>query len=123
MTAGPWGGAAGSRGADVTVTATRSACRLPAHPAVAVADATGKELIHSDLPLAGDGPVLDPGSTKSFSLEVSNWCDTTARLPLQVVGLVADGPIAVAGLDMTDDGLPPCNGPGQPARISATDWQ
>lgn len=107
----------------MTVRATRVACRLPAHPAVAVADANGKELIHSDLPLANDGPVLDAGSTKGFSFELGNWCDTTARLPLQVVGLLADGPIKVAGLDMTEDGLPPCNGPGQPAHIAATDWQ
>jgi hypothetical protein len=122
MTAGPWGGAAGSRGADVTVTDVGPACRLPIHPVVAISDATGKQYIYSELPLRGDGPVIEAGSTEDFSFEVSNWCDTTARLPLQAVGLVADGPIEIAGLVMTADGLPPCNGPGQPAVISTTDW-
>jgi hypothetical protein len=123
MTGGPWGGAAGSRGADVTVTAGATACRLPAHPVVAMADSTGKDLLHSTLPLTNDGPLLDAGASRTFSFRVSNWCDRTARLPLQAVGLVASGAIEIGGLIMTATDLPPCNGPGQPALVEATDWQ
>lgn len=123
MTGGPWGGAAGSRGADVTVTAGATACRLPAQPVVAIADSTGKDLIHSTLPLTDDGPLLEPGASRVFSFRVSNWCDRTARLPLQAVGLVATGAIEIGGLVMTADVLPPCNGPGQPALVEATGWQ
>ena len=75
VTGGPWGGAAGSRGADVTVTAGATACRLPARPVVALADPTGKDLVHSTLPVTGDGPVLAAGSSRAFSFRVSNWCD------------------------------------------------
>lgn len=123
MTGGPWGGAAGSRGADVTVTAGATACRLPAHPVVAMADSTGREVVHSVLPVTNDGPILDPGATRAFSFLVSNWCDPSAKLPLQAVGLVADGAIEIGGLVMTADALPPCNGPGQPPLVTTTDWQ
>ena len=120
---GPWGGAAGSRGADVTVTAGATACRLPAHPVVAMLDSTGRELVHSTLPVTNDGPILDAGASRAFSFLVGNWCDRTARLPLQAVGLVADGPIEIGGLVMNAEDLPPCNGPGQPATVTTTDWQ
>ena len=122
MTGGPWGGAAGSRGADVTVTAGATACRLPARPVVALADPTGKDLVHSALPVTGDGPVLASGASRTFSFRVSNWCDATARLPLQAVALVADGAVEIGGLVMTADLLPPCNGPGQPALVETDDW-
>jgi hypothetical protein len=123
MTGGPWGGAAGSRGADVTVQAGSTACRLPATPVVAMADSTGRDLVHSALPTGGDGPVLEPGASRAFSFRVSNWCDSTARLPLQAVGLVADGAIEIGGLVMTAAVLPPCNGPGQPALVETDGWQ
>ena len=123
MTGGPWGGAAGSRGADVTVSAGATACRLPATPVVAMADSTGRDLVHSALPTSGDGPVLDPGASRAFSFRVSNWCDATARLPLQAVGLFADGAIEIGGLVMTAAALPPCNGPGQPAVVETDGWQ
>jgi hypothetical protein len=123
MIGGPWGGAAGSRGADVTVSAGATACRLPATPVVAMADSTGRDLVHSVLPTSGDGPVLEPGASRAFSFRVSNWCDSTARLPLQAVGLFADGAIEIGGLVMTADALPPCNGPGQPALVETDGWQ
>ena len=123
MTGGRWGGAAGSRGADVTVSAGATACRLPAKPVVAMADATGRDLVHSALPTGGDGPVLEPGASRVFSFRVSNWCDQTAPLPLQAVGLFADGAIEIGGLVMTAAALPPCNGPGQPALVETDGWQ
>jgi hypothetical protein len=123
MSGGPWGGAAGSRGADVTVSAGATACRLPATPVVAMADSTGRDLVHSALPTGGDGPVLESGASRVFSFRVSNWCDSTARLPLQAVGLVADGAIEIGGLVMTAATLPPCNGPGQPALVETDGWQ
>lgn len=123
-TAGPLGGAAGSRGADVVVTTSGSvSCRLPASPAVAVVDPAGNVLLHSQLPLTADGPLISPTGSLRFSFQLSNWCDRSVTTPLHFLLTLAGGSLDISGLTMAADDLPPCNGPGQPASISTTDWE
>src|SRR4051812_33014680 len=73
---GPWGGAAGSRGADVVVEyAGATSCLLPPRPVVAMFDATGTVVVQTRPIVATDEPALSPGRAWSFSVLFSNWCD------------------------------------------------
>lgn len=123
-TGGPWGGAAGSRGSDVVVeNRGTSPCLLPAGPTVALVDQAGTAILTSSPTLAGAGPELPAGGSIGFSLLLGNWCAQTVSLPLRLrLALASDG-IDIDDLVVaTLDDLPPCNGPGQPATLSTTDW-
>jgi hypothetical protein len=122
---GPWGGAAGSRGADVTVTVAGTAsCLLPPRPVVATVDAARTVVLQTKPVVAAGERTLAPGRPASFSILFSNWCDPAAKLPLRPVLVLDSGLVEIGGLALaTVDALPPCNGPGQPASLSATDWR
>jgi len=123
-TGGPWGGAAGSRGSDVVVeNQGSSGCLLPAGPTVALVDQAGTAILTSSPTLAGAGPELAAGGSIGFSLLVGNWCDQTVSLPLRLrLALASDGIDINELVVATLDDLPPCNGPGQPATLSTTEW-
>jgi len=125
LTGGSWGAGAGSRGAEVSVENRGSAaCTLPAAPSVAILDAAGTAIIESEPPADEPGPALEPGAVTTFTILFSNWCEERAALPLHVVLRSGSAGIAIPGLDMAaDDDLPPCNGQGQPATLSANPWQ
>jgi hypothetical protein len=120
--AGPLGGAAGSRGADVVVTAGNGSCQLTAAPVVGIADKSGAVLLNSHLPVGADGPLVSAAAAYTFSFQLSNWCDEGTALPLQAVLALASGSVEIAGATLAAADLPPCNGPGQPAMLSTTDW-
>ena len=123
LVSGGWSAAAGSRGADVSVeNRGATACELPAGPAVAILDASGRQLLES-APTDAPGPSLDPGAVATFTVLFSNWCEEAAALPLHVALRAGDAAIPVPDLDLTADDLPPCNGPGQPPTISANPWE
>jgi Protein of unknown function (DUF4232) len=121
---GPWGGAAGSRGSDIVVeNQAAAACLLPAAPAIALVDARGTVLLTTPAQ-AGAGPSLAPGSSAGFSLLFGNWCAQNAALPLHFRLALASAAVDIANLTIASaDEFPPCNGPGQPASLSATPWQ
>jgi uncharacterized protein DUF4232 len=122
-TAGPLGGAAGSRGADITVASMPSAsCQLPSSPVVALVDPSGNVLLSSRLPVTANGPLLSAATSYTFSFQLSNWCDQSAAMPLHLVLALASGSLQVTGVTMSAADLPPCNGPGQPALLSTTEW-
>jgi hypothetical protein len=124
LTGGTWEAAAGSRGAEVSVENRGSApCTLPAGPSVAILDAAGTAIIESQPPADEPGPAVEPGSVTTFTILFSNWCEPGTALPLHVVLRSGAAGIPIPGLDMTADDLPPCNGPGQPAALSANPWQ
>jgi hypothetical protein len=125
VTGGPWGGAAGSRGSDIVVrNGGAGPCLLPAGPTVALVDQAGTALLTSTPTQAGAGPELAPGATVGFSLLFGNWCDQSVSLPLHFrLALASDGVDIEALAVATADDLPPCNGPGQPATLSTTEWQ
>jgi hypothetical protein len=121
-TGGPWDAAAGSRGAEVSVTnRATGACLLPSAPIVAIYDAAGRALIESPA-ATGEPVVFAPGATTWFTVLLSNWCDTTAPLPLHVALRLEGGDVAISALDLSADDLPPCNGPGQPPVITVGTW-
>ncbi len=124
-TGGPWGGAAGSRGSDVVVDNTGpAACLLPAGPTIALIDRAGTVLLANTPPQVGTGPSIEPGGSIGFSLVISNWCDQAVTMPLHFSLALAGDAVDIANLNVTTvDDLPPCNGPGQPASLSATDWE
>jgi hypothetical protein len=125
VTGGPWGGAAGSRGSDITVqNQAASPCLLPAGPTVAMIDPSGVVLLANTPPQGGTGPSLAPGGALGFSLLIGNWCDQGISLPAHFSLALASGTVDIANLAVQSlDDLPPCNGPGQPASISTTAWQ
>ena len=97
---------------------------LPAAPTVALLDQSGTAILTSSPAAAGSGPELAPGGSIRFSLLLGNWCDQSVNLPLHLrVALAIDG-VDIGDLTVaTVDDLPPCNGPGEPATLSATEWQ
>ena len=123
-TGGPWGGAAGSRGSDVVVENQGSAaCLLPAGPTIAIVDAVGQVLATTPA-RAGSGPSVAPGGTAGFSVVFGNWCAQGTNLPLRFRLALASDAIDIGSLVVASaDELPPCNGPGLPPSLSATDWQ
>jgi hypothetical protein len=98
-------------------------CLLPAGPAVALIDAGGTVLLSTPAS-AGSGPALEPGRMIGFSILLGNWCTQDARLPLHLRLALAGDAVDIANLSVSSmEELPPCNGPGLPASLSATDWQ
>ena len=124
-TGGPWGGAAGSRGSDVIIENLGTAtCLLPAAATVALVDPGGTVVLSNAPAQAGSGPELPPAGTVGFSLVLGNWCDQSVSLPLRVQLALAADAVDVQQLELaTLDDLPPCNGPGEPATLSTTEWQ
>lgn len=124
-TGGPWGGAAGSRGSDVIVeNVGTTACLLPAAATVALVDPAGSIVLTNAPAQGGTGPEVPPAGSVGFSLVLGNWCDQSVDLPLRVQLALATEAVDVGDLAVTStDDLPPCNGPGQPATLSTTEWQ
>lgn len=124
-TGGPWGGAAGSRGSDVIVeNVGTEACLLPTVATVALVDPAGTAVLTNAPAQAGSGPEVAPAGRVGFSLVLGNWCDQTVNLPLRVQLALATDAVDVGDLSVTTtDELPPCNGPGQPATLTTTEWQ
>jgi hypothetical protein len=124
-TGGPWGGAAGSRGSDVIVeNLGAAACMLPAAATVALVDQAGTVVITNAPAQAGTGPEVAPAGRVGFSLVLGNWCDQAVNLPLRVQLALAADTVDVSELSVTTiDDLPPCNGPGEPATLTTTEWQ
>jgi len=116
-----WGGAAGSRGADVMIAnGAAEACSIEG-PRVAVLDAGGTVLLESE----GESSqaILEPGASTAFSFTFSNWCEPGRALPFRVALGVGGELFVIDALTMpTVDDLPPCNGEGQPAVLSTIPW-
>ena len=124
-TGGPWGGAAGSRGSDIVVDNRGvAACLLPAGATIALVDQRGTVLVSNTPARVGTGPEIAPNGRMGFSLVFGNWCDQPLNLPLHFQLALASAVVEIQGLSVsTRDDLPPCNGPGQPAALSTTDWE
>jgi hypothetical protein len=90
---------------------------------VAITDTGGSILIATEASDDSAGPVLAAGEEAGFSLQFANWCQQGAALPGHVLFVIARGGIDIADLALsTADDLPPCNGPDQPATLTASEW-
>jgi hypothetical protein len=124
-TGSTWGGAAGSRGSDIIVRNTgASACLMTANPVVVAIDPGGAVLLQSQPRQAGVGPSVAAGAATGFSVQLSNWCNQSVRLPIHFALVLPEGSVEIGQLAVSSvDELPPCNGPGQPALLSTSNWQ
>lgn len=120
-----WEGAAGNRIATVEVLSVADEpCALGESPQLRLLDSDLRSLISGR---AANGPgsyALHPGERVQTLVDVSNYCGLEPAWPLSISfsfdssgsALIADP--AASG----DSGVPPCNGPGQPAEIQMQPW-
>jgi hypothetical protein len=100
-----------------------ASCLLPAAPSIALVD-NGGTVLQTTPAQAGSGPSVPPNGTAGFSLLIGNWCAQNVNLPLHFRLALASDAIDIGSLTLsTADQFPPCNGPGQPASLSASPWQ
>jgi hypothetical protein len=125
VTSGGWGGAAGSRGSDVTVeNIGADSCVLGPGPQLAAFDPAGIAVIQTPTSTGGAPLTLEPGDAATFSFLFSNWCDRSVALPLAVSVVLGGEAVVIPDLGVaTLDDLPACNGPEQPPGLTVTSWQ
>jgi hypothetical protein len=130
LTAEPWGGAAGSRGTNVTVTLTsdRPDCMLSPVVGGLIIDATEQRVVSIDkvtsgAPQGGSVP-LKAGASYTVGVAWSDWCGPQIAEPIGLAlhfegwGVAAAVSVASGGTDP----VPPCNG-GSLSNLSVTALQ
>ena len=107
LEAGPWDGAAGSRGNTLLLTnRAASSCLIAPALSVVLLDAGGRALASSE---PGPRPVeLLPGATRRFDVLLSNWCIAPPSSPLRVAVRLGDGMALAKGGTLAATDLPPC---------------
>jgi hypothetical protein len=121
---GQWEGAAGSRNGSIVGTNSGDAtCALGGSPRVILVDQAWNVLISESE--EGSPPVainVGPGESAQALLSFSNWCGDTGD-PL-LLGAMVPGDTATGEVNYQDTGIsyPPCNGPGQAARLAVKGW-
>jgi Domain of unknown function (DUF4232) len=121
---GPWQGAAGSRiGSIVGTNRSTDTCALGGSPRVLLVDQSWNVLISTSE--EGSPPVaiyVGAGESAQAPLSFSNWCGDTSN-PL-LLGAMVPGDSATGEVSEQPNGIsyPPCNGPGQSARIAIKGW-
>jgi hypothetical protein len=122
---GPWGAAAGSRWAEVTVGNKGSAeCLLPAVPVLAVIDSTGLVLAERSSTELDPGPLLGAGGLAQLRVQLGNSCESGLALPLDLVISFGEETIGIEGTSIaTEDDVPPCNAPGDGIVLEVSDWE
>jgi hypothetical protein len=120
-----WTGAAGSRGADVTLTNTGSSpCVVRALARPQLVDGRGTILIDGAAPAASSALTIAPGGTLKTLVVASNYCGGAPKAPVTVAFVLTGGGRVVATPVSATDmmGVPPCNGAGAPASITMQPW-
>jgi hypothetical protein len=121
---GPWQGAAGSRiGSIVGENRSADTCALGGSPRVILVDQEWNVLISTSE--EGSPPVAiyaGAGESAQAPLSFSNWCGDTSD-PL-LLGAMVPGDTATGEVSQQPNGIsyPPCNGPGQAARLAIKGW-
>lgn len=118
-----WEGAAGARIATITGTNVgETDCILEGPPGPSLLDGTHSVLIGSAGVVGGAPDIsLQPGQLAHLLVSAQNWCAPPPRPPVSIGLTMPDGSVLIAepaaGVDFEP---PPCNGPGQPARIEVS---
>jgi hypothetical protein len=120
-----WTGAAGSRGADVTLTNKGSSpCVVRSLARPQLVDGRGTILIDGAAPGASSALTMAPGGTLKTLVVASNYCGAAPKAPVTVAFVLTGGGRVVASPVSATDmmGVPPCNGAGAPASITMHPW-
>jgi hypothetical protein len=120
-----WTGAAGSRGADVTLTNTGSSpCIVRGLARPQLVDGRGTILIDGAAPAASSALTIAQGGTLKTLVVASNYCGAAPKAPVTVAFVLTGGGRVVATPVSATDmmGVPPCNGAGAPASITMQPW-
>jgi len=120
-----WTGAAGSRGADVTLTNKGSSpCVVRSLDRPQLVDGRGTILIDGAAAGASSALTMAPGGTLKTLVVASNYCGAAPKAPVTVAFVLAGGGRIVATPVSATDmmGVPPCNGAGAPASITMHPW-
>jgi hypothetical protein len=121
---GSWQGAAGSRvGSIVGTNRSNDTCALGGAPRVILVDQKWNVLISTSE--EGSPPVaihIGTGESAQAPLSFSNWCGDTGN-PL-LLGAMVPGDTATGDVSEQPNSVsyPPCNGPGQAARLAIKGW-
>jgi hypothetical protein len=120
----PWMGAAGSRGTTVLMrgVASLDSCRIDGSVDVVLRDNNGAAVVTTGAP--SSHVTATAGSIFEMGVAWSNWCGDEPPQPIVLIltipGTVDEVPLLPANGEVP---VPPCNGPGQPTNLSATDIQ
>jgi hypothetical protein len=118
-----WTGGAGSRFADTELTNIgSSSCAIRALSRPQLVDGKGTILIDGAPPAGSSFLTIAPGARLKTEVAASNYCGSTPTPPLTIAFVLSNGGRIVAAPASTDDGAPPCNGPGQPGQIDMHPW-
>jgi hypothetical protein len=119
-----WTGAAGSRGADVTLTNTGSSpCIVRALARPQLVDGHGTILIDGAAPAASSALTIAPGGTLKTLVVAGNYCGPAPKAPVTVAfALTGGGRVVATPFSPTDGTVPPCNGVTVPGSITMDPW-
>ena len=120
----PWGGAAGSRGTTVLARGVTSlaGCEIRGPSALVLSDGNGNALLSAES--AYSAISVHARTLLEIGISWSNWCAADPAAPLSL-SLRLPGDTGSVPLVASAGGIqvPPCNGPGQPSVLNATDFQ
>ena len=121
----PWGGAAGSRGTTILArgVASLGSCELKGEATLLLRDANGNLLVSGKS--AATKVTVAGGQAFQLGVAWSNWCQADPGQPISLsMTLPGDTlPIPLIPPTGSEIQVPPCNGPGLPSVLSATDFQ
>jgi len=118
-----WDGAAGNQIATVDMqSAGPNACDVATQMRVRLVDGANRVLADSCAAHAPDLAV-QPGKKLSTMVDVSNVCGAPPAPPVTLEFEIQSGHwLRATPASPTDNTVPPCNGPNQPAAIQMHDW-
>jgi len=118
-----WEGAAGSRIATVDMTVTgASPCVLASPTPVRLVDGTNQVLAGPGAPASSSSITVQPAEKLSTLVQVSNVCVASPTAPVTLEFQIGTDWLRAKPVSPTDNTVPPCNGPGQPAEIQMQAW-
>jgi hypothetical protein len=120
-----WTGAAGHRIAEVELRNDGGTCSLLVKQQLVLVDGGGRALIEGATARTQKTITLAPGDTVTTMVDDANYCGPAPVAPVTIVFVVPDGGRIVAAPPATPGpgGVPPCNGPTEPASIQMHAWK
>jgi len=119
-----WTGAAGHRIAEVELRTDGGICSLLVKQQLVLVDGSGRALIEGAPARTRKTITLDAGAIATTMVDAANYCGPAPVAPVTIAFVLPDGGSIVAAPPTTGlGGVPPCNGPGEPASIQMHAWK